>query len=195
MAKPARSICTATVYRGPCRQTLPTITGRRRGWPRRPSSWSVTSGGIWQRSSATSSKPAPSRIPTACATRNSARRSGSAAARWCRSTRPGLGSRLSTKDSSIASELTIGYHGGPCAYSEEALHATFPTAKPQAFRTLRHAFHRVADQSAAFALVPAETSQGGSVLETYDLLLGYSALISAGVRLQLHHRWLALPAP
>src|SRR5260370_40777662 len=155
----------------------------------------VTCGGIWQRSPATSSTRAPSRIPTACATRNSARRSGSAAARWCRSTRLGLGSRLSTKVSSIASELTIGYQGEPGAYSEEALHATFPTAKPQAFRTLRHAFHRVADQSVDFALVPVENSQGGSVLETYDLLLEYRALVTAEVALQLHHRWLALPAP
>jgi prephenate dehydratase len=95
--------------------------------------------------------------------------------------------------STIASELTIGYQGEPGAYSEEALHTTFPTAKPQAFRTLRHAFHRVADQSVDFALVPVENSQGGSVLETYDLLLEYRALVVAEVALQVDHCLLALP--
>ena len=54
--------------------------------------------------------------------------------------------------------MTIGYQGEPGAYSEEALHATFPAATPQAYRTLRHAFHRVADQSVAFALVPVTAS-------------------------------------
>src|SRR5438034_6810790 len=87
----------------------------------------------------------------------------------------------------------IGYQGEPGAYSEEALHATFPTATPQAFRTLRHAFHRVADQSVDFALVPVENSQGGSVLETYDLLLEYRALVVAEVALQVDHCLLALP--
>jgi 4-amino-4-deoxy-L-arabinose transferase-like glycosyltransferase len=81
-----------------CRHTLPTITGRRRGWRRRPSSWSVTSGAISHEPLATSNKPAPSPTPTACATRNTARRSGSVAARWCRSTKRGRGSRPSTDD-------------------------------------------------------------------------------------------------
>ena len=89
--------------------------------------------------------------------------------------------------------MTIGYQGEPGAYSEEALHATFPAAKPQAFRTLRHAFHRVADQSVEFALVPVENSQGGSVLETYDLLLEYRALVVAEVALQVDHCLLVVP--
>ena len=94
---------------------------------------------------------------------------------------------------SIASEITIGYQGEPGAYSEEALHATFPTATPRAFRTLRHAFHRVADQTVDFALVPVENSQAGSVLETYDLLLEYRALVVAEVALQVDHCLLVLP--
>ena len=94
---------------------------------------------------------------------------------------------------SIASEITIGYQGEPGAYSEEALHATFPTATPRAFRTLRHAFHRVADQTVDFALVPIENSQAGSVLETYDLLLEYRALVVAEVALQVDHCLLVLP--
>jgi prephenate dehydratase len=93
----------------------------------------------------------------------------------------------------IASEITIGYQGEPGAYSEEALHATFPTATAQPFRTLRHAFHRVADQTVDFALVPIENSQAGSVLETYDLLLEYRALVVAEVALQVDHCLLAIP--
>ena len=44
-----------------------------------------------------------------------------------------------------------------------------------------------------FALVPVENSQGGSVLETYDLLLEYRALVVAEVALQVDHCLLALP--
>jgi prephenate dehydratase len=61
------------------------------------------------------------------------------------------------------------------------------------FRTLRHVFHRVADQSIDFALVPVENSQAGSVLETYDLLLEYQALVVGEVALQVDHCLLALP--
>jgi prephenate dehydratase len=89
--------------------------------------------------------------------------------------------------------MTIGYQGEPGAYSEEALHATFPTATPKAFRTLRHVFHRVADQTIDFALVPVENSQAGSILETYDLLLEYRTLVVAEVALQVDHCLLAIP--
>jgi prephenate dehydratase len=51
----------------------------------------------------------------------------------------------------------------------------------------------VADQSVDFALVPVENSQGGSVLETYDLLLEYRALVVAEVALQVDHCLLAVP--
>ncbi len=87
----------------------------------------------------------------------------------------------------------IGYQGEPGAYSEEALHATFPTATAQAFRTLRHAFHRVADQTIDLALVPVENSQAGSILETYDLLLEYRSLVVAEVALQVDHCLLIVP--
>src|SRR5206468_4631433 len=92
-----------------------------------------------------------------------------------------------------AVEITIGYQGEPGAYSEEALHATFPTATAQAFRTLRHAFHRVADQTIDLALVPVEHSQAGSILEPYDLLLDYRSLVAAAVALQVDHCLLIVP--
>jgi prephenate dehydratase len=94
---------------------------------------------------------------------------------------------------SIAGEITIGYQGEPGAYSEEALHANFPGATAKTFRTLRHVFHRVADQTIDFALVPVENSQAGSILETYDLLLEYRALVVGEVALQVDHCLLALP--
>jgi prephenate dehydratase len=89
--------------------------------------------------------------------------------------------------------LTIGYQGEPGAYSEEALHANYPQAQSQAFRTLRHVFHRVADQSVDLALVPIENSQAGSVLETYDLLLEYRVLVVGEIALQVDHCLLTLP--
>src|SRR5947199_77657 len=66
-------------------------------------------------------------------------------------------------------------------------------AMAQAFRTLRHAFHRVADQTIDLALVPVENSQAGSILETYDLLLEYRSLVVAEVALQVDHCLLILP--
>lgn len=87
----------------------------------------------------------------------------------------------------------IAYQGEPGAYSEEALHATFPDAEPVAFRTLRHAFHRVADRTVDFSLVPIENSQAGSVLETYDLLLEYRVLVVGEIALQVDHCLLMLP--
>jgi prephenate dehydratase len=89
--------------------------------------------------------------------------------------------------------VTIGYQGEPGAYSEEALHSNYPQAETRAFRTLRHAFHRVADQSVDLALVPIENSQAGSVLETYDLLLEYRVLVVGEIALQVDHCLLALP--
>ena len=89
--------------------------------------------------------------------------------------------------------ITIAYQGEPGAYSEEALHANYPQASAEAFRTLRHAFHRVADQSVDLALVPIENSQAGSVLETYDLLLEYRVLVVGEIALQVDHCLLALP--
>jgi prephenate dehydratase len=89
--------------------------------------------------------------------------------------------------------LTIGYQGEPGAYSEEALHLNYPQAESQAFRTLRHVFHRVADQTIDLALVPIENSQAGSVLESYDLLLEYRVLVVGEIALQVDHFLLALP--
>jgi prephenate dehydratase len=51
----------------------------------------------------------------------------------------------------------------------------------------------VADQSIDFALVPVENSQAGSILETYDLLLEYRALVVGEVALQVDHCLLAIP--
>ncbi|HYM51470.1 MAG TPA: prephenate dehydratase [Candidatus Limnocylindrales bacterium] len=89
--------------------------------------------------------------------------------------------------------VTIGYQGEPGAYSEEALHTNYPAATPVAFRTLRHAFHRVADQTVDLAIVPVENSQAGSVLDTYDLLLEYRVLVVGEIALQVDHCLLALP--
>ena len=89
--------------------------------------------------------------------------------------------------------LTMGYQGEPGAYSEEALTASFPSVEPVAQRTLRHVFHRVADRTVDFALVPIENSQAGSVLDTYDLLLEYRVLVVGEVALQVDHCLLTLP--
>lgn len=74
--------------------------------------------------------------------------------------------------------LTIGYRGEG---AEQAIRELFPDADPRGFHTLRHAVHRVADQSIDLALIPLEEAAGGTVWETYDLLLEYRLMLVAEV--------------
>jgi prephenate dehydratase len=74
--------------------------------------------------------------------------------------------------------LTIGYHGD---VAEQAIREMYPEAEPRSFHTLRHAVHRVADQSLDLALIPLEQAAGGTVWETYDLLLEYRLMLVAEV--------------
>src|SRR5918911_118137 len=89
--------------------------------------------------------------------------------------------------------LTIGYQGEPGAFAEEALNAAFRDVETVPYRTLRHAFHRVADQTIDFALAPVENSQAGSVLETLDLLLEYRLIAVQELALQIDHCLLCRP--
>jgi prephenate dehydratase len=74
--------------------------------------------------------------------------------------------------------LTIAYQG---ELAEQAIREIYPEAEPRSFHTLRHAVHRVADQSVDLALIPLEQAAGGTVWESYDLLLEYRLMLVAEV--------------
>jgi prephenate dehydratase len=90
--------------------------------------------------------------------------------------------------------MDVAYQGEPGAYSERALRATFPDAKPMPCDTVRIVFSRVTSGQVDFGVVPLENSQAGSVNETYDLLLHSSLLKIVGeVLVRVDHALLGLP--
>lgn len=73
----------------------------------------------------------------------------------------------------------IGYQGIPGAYSEEALLAFLPEARPVSYRVLPDLFAALMEGEIDRAFVPIENSQAGSVVETYDLLLEHEINVEA----------------
>ncbi len=67
----------------------------------------------------------------------------------------------------------LAYQGEPGAFSEAAALAYFQEIHPVGRRTFRAVFAALHSESVAWALVPVENSQAGSILETYDLVLEY----------------------
>jgi prephenate dehydratase len=72
---------------------------------------------------------------------------------------------------SEASPQRVGYQGEPGAFSEEAAVTLFPGCAPVPHRTFRDVFDSVESGDVAFGVVPLENSQGGSIADTYDLLM------------------------
>jgi prephenate dehydratase len=90
--------------------------------------------------------------------------------------------------------MDVAYQGEPGAYSEGALLAVFPDARPMPCDTVRLVFSRVTSGEAEFGVVPVENSQAGTVNETYDLLLNSSLVrISGEVVVRVDHALVAPP--
>jgi prephenate dehydratase len=70
-----------------------------------------------------------------------------------------------------APPLRVGYQGEPGAFSEEAAVTLFPVCEPVPLRTFRDVFDALESGDARYGVVPLENSQGGSIAETYDLLM------------------------
>jgi len=88
--------------------------------------------------------------------------------------------------------MDVAYQGEPGAYSESAVLAAFPDARPMPCDTVRLVFSRVTSGEAEFGVVPVENSQAGTVNETYDLLLNSSLVrISGEVVVRVDHALLA----
>jgi prephenate dehydratase len=90
--------------------------------------------------------------------------------------------------------MDVAYQGEPGAYSETAVLAAFPDARPMPCDSVRLVFSRVTSGEADFGVVPVENSQAGSVNETYDLLLNSSLVrISGEVIVRVDHALLGAP--
>jgi prephenate dehydratase len=88
---------------------------------------------------------------------------------------------------------TVGYQGVPGAYSEEALLAFQPDARPISYRTLPELFAALGDGLVQKAFVPIENSHAGSVVEAYDLMVEYEVTIEAEAIHPVHHSLLGVP--
>jgi prephenate dehydratase len=89
----------------------------------------------------------------------------------------------------------VGYQGEPGAFSEVAvvtLFAAGDAVQPIPCRTFRDVFDGVEAGTLAFGVVPLENSQGGSIAETYDLLLRESVSIVGEVVVRVDQALLGL---
>ena len=90
----------------------------------------------------------------------------------------------------------VGYQGEPGAFSEEAVVTLFAgdaSVEPVPCRTFRDVFDGVEAGGLGFGVVPLENSQGGSIADTYDLLLRESVSIVGEVVVRVDQALLGLP--
>ncbi len=77
--------------------------------------------------------------------------------------------------------LTVAFQGEPGAFSEEAVHAFFgDDVKTEAVLTWRSVFEAIRHGSVTAGVVAIESSLGGSIRETYDLM---SEFFDDGIRI------------
>lgn len=93
-----------------------------------------------------------------------------------------------------SSGATVAFQGERGAYSEEAVIQRFGSGvEVLPCRTLADVFRAVEKGAAGFGLIPIENSLGGSINESYDLLLGHSLTITGETVLRVRHCLLGLP--
>src|SRR5262245_11765008 len=90
--------------------------------------------------------------------------------------------------------MKVAYQGEPGAYSETAVRRVFPDAELLPCDTVRLVFSRVTSGETSVGVVPMESSQAGSVNETYDLLQHTTLLRIVGeVVVRVDHALLGVP--
>ncbi len=89
--------------------------------------------------------------------------------------------------------VRVGYQGEPGAFSEEAVITLFPDAEPIPRRTFRDVFDGVEHEGIAYGVVPLENSQGGSITETYDLLMREAVTVVGEVVVAVDQTLLGVP--
>ncbi|MBI4321576.1 MAG: prephenate dehydratase [Chloroflexi bacterium] len=86
----------------------------------------------------------------------------------------------------------VAFQGERGAFSEDAVARLFGDAPVLPRRTLADVFEATWRGEAAFAVVPVENSQAGSINDTYDLLRKYELNICGEVYLRVSHCLMAL---
>jgi arogenate/prephenate dehydratase len=90
-------------------------------------------------------------------------------------------------------QLRVAYRGAPGAYSEEAATEAYPNCTTVPCDQFDVAFRAVELWITDRAVLPVESSVGGSIHRNYDLLLRHRLHIVGEVQTQVHHCLLALP--
>src|ERR1041384_6512666 len=85
------------------------------------------------------------------------------------------------------------YQGEVGAYSEEGAVALFPDAERRAFKSIRKVFEAVEVGRVGAGLARLDTSQAGSINETYDLFLRHGLHLVGETVVRVDHCLLALP--
>ena len=90
--------------------------------------------------------------------------------------------------------VRVAFQGEPGAYSEKASRELLgPRIATVPFHSFEDAFKAVASRNVDYAVVPIETSLGGSIHTNFDLLLRYDLHIIAEHEFRVEHCLLALP--
>lgn len=91
-------------------------------------------------------------------------------------------------------EGLVAFQGVQGAYSEQAVYQHFgPSVKTLPCKSFEDVFAAVDDGLAAFAMLPMENSQAGSINKSYDLLMEYDLRVHGETSLRVSHSLLALP--
>ncbi|PIA57807.1 hypothetical protein AQUCO_00500019v1 [Aquilegia coerulea] len=94
---------------------------------------------------------------------------------------------------SDSSKVRVAYKGAPGAFSESAARKAYPMCETVPCDQFEAAFKAVELWLVNKAVLPIESSVGGSVHRNYDLLLRHRLHIVGEVQLAVHHCLLALP--
>lgn len=87
----------------------------------------------------------------------------------------------------------IAFQGEVGAFSEEAVQALYPEARPVPYASFEAAFAAVAEEAVEGAVIPIENSLFGSVHVNYDLLRAHDLQIVGELQLRIRHHLMALP--
>jgi len=84
--------------------------------------------------------------------------------------------------------IEVAFQGMAGAYSQEAAFSFFgPSVPTKPFDTLEEVFDAVQDGSIAYAIVPVENSQEGSITRSYDLLLDHEVTVCGEELFRVSH--------
>lgn len=87
----------------------------------------------------------------------------------------------------VSAGKKIAFQGVPGSFSHAAATLLFPDCCVYPYESFRDVFEALEKGDADFGLLPVENSSAGSVVEVYDLMLGYQFSIVGSTTLHVHH--------